>query len=210
MRRGPISGLLMVLATLSVAAQSAPPKPRLGTIVFPTSASPGAQEAFLEGVLYLHSFEYESAERAFRRAQQLEPGFVMAHWGEAMTYTHPVWNEQDVGSARSALERLGPTAEARRAKAATPREQGYLDAVEALYGPGSKPRRDTLYALAMERLVRAQPADLEAKAFYALALLGLNQGVRDTVTYLRAASWADTVFRANALHPGACTGSSYA
>ena len=203
MRRSTLSALLMVLATLSVAAQSPPPKPRLGTIVFPTSASGQAQEAFLEGVLYLHSFEYQSAERAFRRAQQLDPGFVMAHWGEAMTYTHPVWNEQDVSSARSTLERLGPTAEARRASAPTPREQGYLDAVEALYGPGSKPRRDTLYALAMERLVRAQPADLEAKAFYSLALLGLNQGVRDTVTYLRAAPFADTVFRANPVHPGA-------
>jgi hypothetical protein len=75
--------------------------------------------------------------------------------------------------------------------------------VEALYGPGSKPRRDTLYAGVMELLVREEPLDLEAKAFYALALLGLNQGVRDTVTYLRAAHYADTVFRANRTHPGA-------
>ena len=203
MRRSTVSGLLTIFATASVAAQAPLPRPRLGSIDFPTSALPAAQEAFLEGVLYLHSFEYESAERAFRRAQQLEPGFAMAHWGEAMTYTHPVWNEQDLSSARSALERLGPTPEARRARAPTPREQGYLDAVEALYGPGSKPRRDTLYALAMERLVRGQPADLEAKAFYSLSLLGLNQGVRDTVTYLRAAPWADTVFQANPAHPGA-------
>jgi len=198
-----IHWLVAVLAALPLPAQAPAPKPRLGSIDFPTSASPLAQGAFLEGVLYLHSFEYESAERAFRRAQQLEPGFAMAHWGEAMTYTHPVWNEQDLSSARSALERLAPTPEARRSRAPTPRERDYLDAVEALYGPGSKPRRDTLYALAMERLVRAHPGDLEAKTFYSLALLGLNQGVRDTVTYLRAAPWADTVFRANPDHPGA-------
>ena len=203
MPRRAVTGLIAVFAAFPLTAQTPPPKPRLGSIVFPTSASPAAEEAFLEGVLYLHSFEYESAERAFRRAQQLEPGFAMAHWGEAMTYTHPVWNQQDLSSGRSALERLGPTPEARRARAPTPREQAYLEAVEILYGAGSKPRRDTLYAEAMERLVRAQPVDLEAKAFYALALLGLNQGVRDTVTYLGAAPWADTVFRANPVHPGA-------
>src|SRR5262249_29218430 len=156
--------------------------PRLGTVTFPTSAPAPVQAEFLLGVLYLHSFEYESAERAFRRAEALDPSFAMAYWGEAMTYTHPVWNEQDVGSARSALERLGPTPEARRAKAPTPREQAWLGAVEALYGEGAKARRDTLYAAAMEKLVRQFPEDPEAKAFFALALLGLNQGVRDTVT----------------------------
>ena len=177
--------------------------PRLGTISFPTSAPAAAQAEFQLGVLYLHSFEYLSAERAFRRAEALAPNFALAYWGEAMTYTHPVWNEQDLSSARGALERLGPSADARRAKAPTPREQAWLGAVEVLYGEGSKAQRDTLYASAMENLVRRFPEDLEAKAFYALSLLGLNQGVRDTVTYLKAAPYADTVFRANPDHPGA-------
>jgi tetratricopeptide (TPR) repeat protein len=177
--------------------------PRLGTIDFPTSGPVAAQAEFLKGVLYLHSFEYQSALGAFQAAESLAPGFAMAYWGEAMTMNHGVWNEQDAASARRALGRLGPTARARRDQAPTAREQGYLDAVEALYGEGSKPRRDTLYALAMERVVRENPADLEAKAFYALALLGLNQGVRDTATYLRAAPYADTVFKANPDHPGA-------
>jgi tetratricopeptide (TPR) repeat protein len=176
--------------------------PRLGKAEFPTSAPPAAQAEFMKGLLYLHSFEYQAAERAFRAAEALAPDFAMAYWGEAMTYNHGVWNEQDLSSARGALERLGPTAEARRAKTGTERERGYLAAVEALYGEGTKPGRDTLYAAAMERVVRENPSDLEAKAFYALALLGLNQGVRDTSTYLRAAPWADTVFRANPNHPG--------
>jgi tetratricopeptide (TPR) repeat protein len=175
----------------------------LGTIKFPTSAAPPAQAEFVRGVLYLHSFEYESAQSAFQRAEALQPDFALAYWGEAMSYTHPVWNEQDVSSARGALERLGSTPEARRAKTPTPRERAYFGAVEALYGAGSKAQRDTLYAAAMERVVREYPADLEAKAFYALALLGLNQGIRDTVTYLHAARYADTVFRANPEHPGA-------
>jgi tetratricopeptide (TPR) repeat protein len=195
--------LLAVSSAVPVAAQAPHASPRLGTISFPTSGTPAAQAAFVTGALFLHSFQYESAQKEFRRAQELEPGFAMAYWGEAMTYTHAVWNEQDLVAARSTLERLAPTPEARRVKAPTAREQRYLEAVEVLYGPGSKPRRDTLYAQVMERLVREEPLDLEAKAFYALALLGLNQGVRDTATYLRAAQYADTVFRANATHPGA-------
>jgi len=187
----------------STPAEAQTTLPGLGTVDFPTSGPPEAQKEFLRGLLLLHSFEYISAEKAFRRAEALAPEFAMAYWGEAMTYNHGVWNEQDLASARATLARLGATPEARRAKAPTAREQRYLEAVEALYGAGDKPRRDTLYAAVIERLVRENPADLEAKAFYALALLGLNQGIRDTVTYLRAAPYADTVFRANPNHPGA-------
>src|SRR5688572_23760403 len=175
---------------------------QLGSIQFPTSASGTTQAAFIRGVLFLHSFEYESAAAAFREAQQLSPDFALAYWGEAMTYTHPVWNEQDVGKAREALARLAPNAVSRRAKAGTKREQLYLDAIEQLSGPGTKPKRDTLYARAMEQLAAAHPDDDEAQAFYALALLGLNQGVRDIPTYLRAGAIAEGVLKRNQDHPG--------
>lgn len=175
---------------------------QLGTINFPTSAPATAQAPFVRGVLFLHSFEYESAANAFREAQRVAPDFALAYWGEAMTYTHPVWNEQDAGRARGVLARLGPTPAARRGKAPTTREQMYLDAVEALYGEGSKARRDTLYADALERLAAAFPDDDEAQAFYALALLGLSQGVRDVPTYMRAGAIAQGVLRRNENHPG--------
>src|SRR5439155_733007 len=103
----------------------------------------------------------------------------------------------------AALQRLGPTPAARRAKAPTPREQAYLETVEILYGDGSKTKRDTAYSLALERLVASFPADREAQVFYALSLLGLSQGVRDVPTYLRAAAIAEKVFRDNPNHPGA-------
>ena len=176
---------------------------RLGTIEFPTSGAPAAQPQFVRGVLLLHSFEYRDAAQAFREAQRLDPGFALAYWGEALTYTHPLWNEQDVNAAHAALQRLGPTPRARRAKASTPRERAYLEAVEILYGDGSKTKRDTAYSLAMERLVASFPTDREAKVFYALSLLGLSQGVRDVPTYMRAAAIVDRVFRENPNHPGA-------
>src|SRR5207302_3570231 len=53
------------------------------------------------------------------------------------------------------------------------------------------------------RVIARFPADREAKVFYALSLLGLNQGVRDTTTYMRAAAIVEQVFRENPNHPGA-------
>lgn len=194
---------LIFTALLASPGSAQPVAPRIGHLEFPVTASADAHREFITGVLWMHSFEYPRAEAAFQRARTLEPGFVMAYWGEAMTHTHPIWNQQDREAARAVLTELAPTPAARLARAPTPRERMYLEAAEALYGDGAKARRDTLYAEAMDRLVRAYPDDLEAKAFYSLALLGLSQGVRDTATYNRAAAWADTVFRANPRHPGA-------
>ena len=113
--------LLLVLATVApLAAQSH----RLGTIAFPNSGPRAAQRPFIRGVLLLHSFEYDDAAAAFREAQRLAPGFALGYWGEAMTWTHPVWNEQDLDSARAILTRLGPTPEARSALASSAELRG--------------------------------------------------------------------------------------
>ncbi len=191
--------VLSLLAAACAAGQT----PRLGTTEFATSGSPAAQERFLEGVLWLHSFEYERAAEAFRGAQELEPDFAMAYWGEAMTYNHPVWFEQDAEAARAALARLAPTTEARLAAAPTERERMYLEAVEILYGEGEKAARDTLYAEAMRELHERYPDDENAAAFYALALLGTSHEGRDIPTYIRAGAVAEEVFARNPDHPGA-------
>jgi tetratricopeptide (TPR) repeat protein len=192
------AALCALVAPLAIAQA-----PRLGTITFPTSGAAAAQEPFMRGVLYLHSFEFGSAGAAFREAQQADAGFALAYWGEAMSYNHPLWDEWDDDAARGVLERLGPTREARRAKAPTPREQLYLDAVERLWADGPKPVRDTAYALAMEQLVRAHPDDDEARAFWALSILGLSGATRVVPSYMRGAAIAQEVFERNPDHPGA-------
>ncbi|MEO5904866.1 MAG: tetratricopeptide repeat protein [Gemmatimonadaceae bacterium] len=176
---------------------------RLGTINFPTAGSETAQPHFIRGVLFLHSFEYDSAAAEFVKAQHADPKFAMAYWGEAMTYTHPVWNEQDTVAARKALRKLAPSAAVRRATTSTPREAAYLNAVELLYGTGTKVHRDTVYSAAMGSLSAQYPSDAEAKTFYALSLLGLNQGVRDVPTYMKAGAIAEEVFGKYPDHPGA-------
>jgi tetratricopeptide (TPR) repeat protein len=175
----------------------------LGHIDFPTSGSPPAQKHFVQGVLLLHSFEYADAREEFQQASQIEPHFAMAYWGEALTYTHPVWVQQEVGAARAALNRLAPTADERRAFAPTAREKDFLQSVEILYGSGDKVARDFAYAAAMERVMKKYPDDLEAASLYAVALLGTCQYERQAATYMRAAAVAEEVFARNPQHPGA-------
>src|SRR5512141_1526073 len=98
---------LVVMLALAAAAPLAAQQSRLGTISFPNSGARAAQRPFIRGVLLLHSFAYEDAAVPFREAQRLDPGFVPAYWGEAMTLTHPVWDEQSLDSARAVLARLG-------------------------------------------------------------------------------------------------------
>lgn len=179
--------------------------PGLGTATFPTSThSPTAQTAFMRGLLLLHLFEYRDAANAFQAAEKIDPTFVMAYWGEAMTHNHPVWNELDVPAGQAALRKLAPTPEARAAATSDPRERAYLSTVEILYdGQGTKPERDAQYATAMQKLAQAYPSDDEAQLFYSLALLGRSEGIRDVPVYLQAAAIAKAVFERNPDHPGA-------
>jgi tetratricopeptide (TPR) repeat protein len=176
---------------------------QLGNIEFKTSGSAEAQKEFLHGVLLLHSFEYPSARNAFIKAEQTDPNFAMAYWGEAMTYNHPIWNERDRDNAIAALNKLAPTPEQRLRKAPTQKEKDFLNAVEILFEDGEKKERDLAYAEAMEQMHRKYPDDLEAASFYALALLGSSENSRDIPTYMKAAAIAEEVFAKNPQHPGA-------
>ncbi|KPK22582.1 MAG: hypothetical protein AMK69_19535 [Nitrospira bacterium SG8_3] len=139
----------------------------LGTIEFPASGSAEAQPHFLRGVAALHSFWYEEAIDAFRRATTIDPNFVMGYWGEAMAHNHPIWKEENLDAARAALQKISVDA------SPTVRERRYLHAVQALFSEGSKLARDQAYAAEMESIASEYPDDREATCFYALSLLGL-------------------------------------
>ena len=206
MKRTLVLALLLASCGAALAHEpAAPPATRvLGELEFPTSTkSAAAQAAFVEGMLYLHIFEYPSAAKAFQRAQQLDPGFVMAYWGEAMTYTHPVWNQQDVAAGRAALAKLGANQDARARKAQTPLELDFLHSVETLYGEGDKQTRDLALLAEMEDMARRYPQDDEVQLFLALALLGADKGKRNLPRFLRAAEISKAVYRHNPKHPGA-------
>jgi hypothetical protein len=188
--------------TLALAGRASAQAPGVGQVAFPNSGSPAAQQDFLTGLAQLHNFEYGPAAELFRKAQQRDPEFAMAYWGEAMTHNHAVWMEQDLTAARAVLQKLGPTADARLAKAKTEREKDYLRAVETLYGEGDKKARDFLYAEAMDGIRRKYPDDVEAAAFTALALLGTSHAGRDFAIYMRAAAILEPLFPSHQKHPG--------
>ncbi|OLC45858.1 MAG: hypothetical protein AUH43_15185 [Acidobacteria bacterium 13_1_40CM_65_14] len=177
----------------------------VGTISFPTSGSPQAQPHFLRGVAILHSFGWKQAIAEFKLAQQAQPDFAMAYWGETLCYNHPLMAEQDGKNPRDVLTRLGPNTAARLAKAPTPREKGFLQAVEELWGEGDWRKRRVAYMNAMERLYKQFPADDEVKTFYALSLLSGARALDDnTFRYeVKAGALALEVFQRNPKHPGA-------
>jgi len=201
-RLWPVSFVLALSVAVTLVAQQTPP--RLGRITFPTSGSAPAQPAFLRGVLLLHSFEYDDAIAAFHEAQRLDPGFALAYWGEAMCFNQTLWFNENLEKARAALARLAPTRAARQGKAPTPREKGYLDAVERLFGDGDKTARNRAYADRMAELARQFPDDDEAALFYALSLLGtIPSGQRDPAASQKAGSIATAILKKNPEHPGA-------
>src|SRR5215203_2853862 len=156
MKRCLVLTIVVALAAVNISAQE------LGRVEFPTSGSKQAQAHFLRGLAALHSFWYEEALEAFRESTKAEPDFAMGYWGEAMTYNHPLWSEQDIDAARLALGKMKETAKL------TDRERSYLMAVRLLYGEGDKRARDAAYSAAMEKIYRAYPQDLDAAAFYSL------------------------------------------
>ena len=177
-----------------------------------------ARASLQRGVAALHSFEYEDANDAFGEARRLDPGLVMAYWGEAMTYHQTLWRNENVQAGREALARLGPTAAARLASTSDPKEQGYLTAIESLFGQGDATRRRRQYADDMGRLYERYPDDPDVASFYALALLGTmsrsligtadaheghSEALAGSETQTLVADILNGVLRTHPEHPGA-------
>ncbi len=193
-----------VLAQPAVAQTAKANAEQVGTefMVFDVSATEAAKAEFLRGLALLHNFEYARAAAAFQAAQAADPDFAMAYWGEAMTHNHPLWEEQDRDAARAILARLGATREARMDKVRDPREVMWFDAVETLYGEGTKEERDHLYLAKMRVLHEAYPSDVDARAFTGLAILGTSHGGRQIPIYMQAAGLLEPGFMTHPMHPG--------
>jgi tetratricopeptide (TPR) repeat protein len=197
--------LIPLLALLALATPTSAQLDNLGTLSFPTSASPEAQRHFLRGVAILHSFGWKQAIAEFQAAQKAQPDFALAYWGETLCYNHPLNAEQDNRNPRAILARLGPDRAARLAKAPTPREKGFLSAVEDLWGDGDWRARRIAYMRAMERLHNQFPNDDEVTTFFALSLLSAARAENDSTfrPEVRAGALALPIFRRNPNHPGA-------
>ncbi|MFK7774127.1 MAG: hypothetical protein AB8F94_18390 [Saprospiraceae bacterium] len=179
------------------------PDANLGKIEINVTGSAEAMPYFHEGLLLLHSFEFDDAGEKFAKAIELDSSFAMAAWGEAMSYNHPLWRERYTEDGVAALKKLGDTPEARLEKAPTEFEKDMLSAVEILYTEGEKKKQDVAYKDQMEKLYKKYEGNHEVAAFYALSLLGSVKGGRDTETYEKGAGIAQSIIDENPNHPGA-------
>ena len=171
-----LTALLLTIAALPCAVRAAPQATepsaaeRLGAVAFPVSCSPHERAQFSRGVALLHDFWYGEARRQFEQIAAAGPGCAMAHWGIAMSVFHPIWDRPDAQTmARGWSEMQAASSPGPK----TAREREYVAALKGFFRPdrrGYQPRIEG-YAAAMAKLHRHHPRDIDASAFYALALL---------------------------------------
>jgi len=143
----------------------------LGQVNFPISCSAAAQSKFNRGLALLHHMMYAQAEKEFKALSEFEPDCPMAYWGIAMTLFHPLWaqpSEAELRRGWAAVEK------AQELKPPTERERSYVAAVAAFYKDWKTidhGKRIAAWEAAQEKIYQANPDDIDAGAFYALAHL---------------------------------------
>ena len=161
---------LLVLSSLPASAQMSMPMDhatagpeRLGTVSFSVSCAAGVQAQFNRGVALLHDFWYEEAQRQFAEIAKADPNCAMAHWGEAMSSFHQIWNRPD---EKAVARGWGEIQQAQSPAAKTERERAYIAALTEFYRPGKQefPERVQAYSDAMGKLYGQYPEDVDAGA----------------------------------------------
>jgi len=177
---------------------------KLGLVNFKVSCSREAQKQFNRAVAWLHSFEYEEAEKAFTEVTATDPQCTMGYWGVAMSNYHPLWappTPAELKKGWSAVEKAKTTAPR------TEREQAYIAAIETFYKDYDKldhRSRSFGYSDAMKQLHQLNPSDHEASVFYALTLIATGTMSPDK-SYPRqkeAAQILNNVLAREPQHPG--------
>jgi hypothetical protein len=117
-------------------------------------------------VAWLHSFEYEEAEKAFTEVAATDPRCGMAYWGVAMTNYHPLWAAPTPAELKRGWDAIE---KAKLAGARTQRERDYIAAVELFYKDADKldhRTRTFAYHEAMNRLYENNRTVSVASVFY--------------------------------------------
>ena len=175
------------------------------SVDFPVSCSPNATAAMQRGVADLHNMMYITARGVFEEAASADGDCVMAHWGVAMTYIHPLWNDPLTDEQLEAMEARVGDAVAKGAP--TERERAYLNTVRVFFENGrerTERERLILFEAAWRDIYENFPNDLEAQAFYALAYLATADPYDKSYAIQKAAGGiAEGVLAAVPDHPGA-------
>lgn len=179
---------------------------KLGSVHFATSCKPSVAPQFDRGMALLHSFEFGASIRAFSDVAVADTTCAMAYWGLALSQ----WTNPMAAGIRSAAQ-LAPGKKSsdiamRLSAKATERERGYISAVAQLYADYERADQRTrvlAYERAMAELVTRQPADTEAKIFYAIALTAAALPTDKTyANQLKAGNILEPIWEKLPNHPG--------
>jgi tetratricopeptide (TPR) repeat protein len=148
----------------------------LGTLGYPITTSVAeAQRFFDQGLRLTYAFNHSEAQRAFRKAQKLDPGCAMCFWGEALVLGPNInmpMEAEAVAPAFAALSKARALAER-----ASPRERALIAALSERYSDNpqaDRPALDKAYAAAMRAVAAQHPDDLDIAVLYAEALMNLS------------------------------------
>lgn len=173
----------------------------LGELFLEVTGESEALPSFKTGLLLLHSFEYKDAREAFEEAQLIDSSMAMAYWGEAMTYNHNLWGQQDFEKGVSVLEKMKML---NQFTGLTDLESDLIKSIEILYAADKeKLLRDQEYADFMKTLYEKYAGNHEVASFYALSLLGSVPDGRDVEIYEKGAEIVKKILEENPKHPGA-------
>jgi len=140
-----------------------------------TTASPDAQTYFDQGLRLAYAFNHGEAQRAFRKAQKLDPSCAMCFWGEALVLGPNInlpMPEEAVAPAFAAAQKASALS-----VAGSPREQALIAALSARYAKDAKADRaalDAAYAAAMAKVAAQFPDDQDVAVLYAEAVMDLS------------------------------------
>lgn len=180
-------------------------KTPVGDVSFPVACNSEAAPLVERGVALLHHMMYDEASFVFGMADDRDPDCAMAYWGQAMSLIHPLW--PDVPSASQFERGQKAVAQSLMLIAHSDREKAYLETTRA-YFEGSalqtEPQRLAKFEKAWRELTDAFPNDLEARAFYSLALRATADVQDKTLaTQKTAGRIAESVLAEMPNHPGA-------
>ena len=199
--------LTLGAAPLAAAQEHAHATESLGTVHFATSCRPAVAPQFDRAVALLHSFEFGAAIRGFETVLALDSTCAMADWGIALSR----WSNPMAAGTRAPAQ-LQPGARCGREGGAARRHaRASANACTRTrsaklyddYEHVDQRTRVVNYEHAMAALVAKQPADTEAKIFYAIALTASAPPTDKTyANQLKAGSMLESLWVKQPNHPG--------
>jgi tetratricopeptide (TPR) repeat protein len=148
----------------------------LGPIAYKiTTSSSAAQSYFDQGLRLTYAFNHGEAQRAFRKAQKLDPTCAMCFWGEALLLGPNInlpMQEDAVAPAFAAAQKARELA-----PKASSREQALIAALAKRYTQDAKADRaplDAAYADAMGKVAAQFPDDSDIAVLYAESVMDVS------------------------------------